>query len=464
MGDGDAIPSLRMGVIDLYCLEAYYFGADKASRLAAAAAPLISAARSLAPSSAGARAEVALLLGRALDVAPAYSPAAEEALSRAVRLDPSSAEAWSALGHCAWKKGDLASAAAHYGASVKKRPTPEALRCLSQLARALLPGGAPLEAVRAAHAESIAHAKAALALALDDGPSWAVLGVAHLKTATAVSHEEEDYRRAAQAFARAAGLEAEGARDPTLHLNRAAAQAFLEDYEGALASYALAGQLDHSLHGTVRGISGCPHPCIPFALLPIALPHASAPFAHATRSQAQTHIANIRSRLGNLQQALSGGSGSGGGGAAAAAAAAAAPLSSAEAAAVGSRAVVAAASLAPGANPGVYLRLRFLRLVQKDGVPPSCFVAADEGAEGAPPVVVTSLHVAEEILPGLTAEERVLVVDPVCVRCGGGAAGAYEAVHAPKLDGLLFKGKFVSRKALEARPAVASSAFGGGGS
>ncbi len=168
--------------------------------------------------------------------------------------------------------------------------------------------------------------------------------------------------------------------------------------------------------------------------------------------------------MSNLQQALSGASGSSssGGGAAAAAA-----LSSAEAAAVGSRAVVAAASLAPGANPGVYLRLRFLRLVQKDGVPPSCFVAADEAAEGAPPVVITSLHVAEEILQGLNAEERVLVVDPVCVRCSGGgdgAAGAYEAVHAPKLDGLLFKGKFISRKALEARPLVASSAFGGGGS
>ena len=230
MGEAEAISALRTGVLDLYCLETYYFGSDKSQRLTSAAAPLISAARSLAPSTAGARAEVALLLGRALDVGPAYSPAAEDALSRAVRLDPASADAWSALGYCAWKKGDLAAAAAHYGASAKRRPTPEALRSLSQLSRAALPAGAPPEAARAAHAESIAHAKAALALALDDGPSWAALGVAHLKTATAVSHEEEDYRRAAQAFARAAGLEAEGARDPTLHLNRAAAQAFLEDY------------------------------------------------------------------------------------------------------------------------------------------------------------------------------------------------------------------------------------------
>jgi tetratricopeptide (TPR) repeat protein len=253
---GDALAALREGVLDLYCEEAFYFGADKEARLAASAAPLIAAARALQPSTAGGRAEVALLLGRALDVASAYSPAAEEALSRAVRLDPTSAEAWSALGHCAWKKGDLAAAAAHYGASVKRRPTPEALRSLSQLARASLARGAPLEVARAAHADSVAHAKAAVELALEDGPSWAVLGLAHLSTANAVSRDEEDYRRAARAFTRAASLEAEGARDPTLHVNRAAALSFLEDYAGALAAYALAGQLDPSLNSAVRGVAG----------------------------------------------------------------------------------------------------------------------------------------------------------------------------------------------------------------
>jgi hypothetical protein len=102
-------------------------------------------------------------------------------------------------------------------------------------------------------------------------------------------------------------------------------------------------------------------------------------------------------------------------------------------------------------------------------LPPACFIAADEcGAAGAPPVAVTSLYLTEDLLREATAQERggavrVLVVDPVCVRSGGGAAGAYEAVHAPKLDGLLFKGKFVSRKALEALPSAVSSAFGSGG-
>ncbi len=175
--------------------------------------------------------------------------------------------------------------------------------------------------------------------------------------------------------------------------------------------------------------------------------------------------------MSGLQQAIAGGAGGG-----AAAAAAAAPLTSAEAAAVGSRSPAAAASLSPGANAGVFLRLRFLRPVPKEGVPPSCFVAVDEcGAKGALPVAVTSLHVAEDFLRQLSGEERggalrVLVVDPVCVRGGGGSGGGgggegavYEAVHAPRLDGLLFDGKFISRKVVEAARPVVSSAFGGGG-
>lgn len=45
--------------------------------------------------------------GRCLNVAPDYSAAAEECLSRAVKLDPCLVEAWNILGDQYWKKGDL---------------------------------------------------------------------------------------------------------------------------------------------------------------------------------------------------------------------------------------------------------------------------------------------------------------------------------------------------------------------
>lgn len=45
--------------------------------------------------------------GRCLNVAPDFSAAAEECLSRAVKLQPGLVEGWNTLGEQYWKKGDL---------------------------------------------------------------------------------------------------------------------------------------------------------------------------------------------------------------------------------------------------------------------------------------------------------------------------------------------------------------------
>ena len=50
------------------------------------------------------------LLGRTLNVLPTYDPQAQEALARAVKLDPLLVEAWNSLGECLWKKGDIEAA------------------------------------------------------------------------------------------------------------------------------------------------------------------------------------------------------------------------------------------------------------------------------------------------------------------------------------------------------------------
>ena len=55
-------------------------------------------------------AEFLLLKGRCLSVAPAFSPTAEECLSRAVKLEPGLVEGWNTLGEQYWKKGDLTAA------------------------------------------------------------------------------------------------------------------------------------------------------------------------------------------------------------------------------------------------------------------------------------------------------------------------------------------------------------------
>ena len=56
------------------------------------------------------KAVLQLLRGRILNVVAKYSQDAEEALSKAVKLDPKLVEAWNHLGECYWKKEDVSAA------------------------------------------------------------------------------------------------------------------------------------------------------------------------------------------------------------------------------------------------------------------------------------------------------------------------------------------------------------------
>lgn len=51
-----------------------------------------------------------MLRGRALNVLPTFDPLSEEALSKAVKLDPKLVEAWNELGESYWKKGEIPAA------------------------------------------------------------------------------------------------------------------------------------------------------------------------------------------------------------------------------------------------------------------------------------------------------------------------------------------------------------------
>lgn len=167
--------------------------------------------------SSASKALVALLRGRALDAGPEFVPAAEALLSRAVKLEPQSADAWAALGRCALKKGDLRTAAECYASSHKRRASPSALRALSYVARSLaaqLARGSGAHASSevvaerdAAYRDSVDKAKAAVALGVGDPESWASLGVASLYLALHVTHDDGDMARAKGALAQAAKLE-----------------------------------------------------------------------------------------------------------------------------------------------------------------------------------------------------------------------------------------------------------------
>ena len=59
-----------------------------------------------------------MLRGKALNVLPSFDNTAQEALSKAVKLDPSLVEAWTNLGECYWKNGDVEAAKNCFTASL----------------------------------------------------------------------------------------------------------------------------------------------------------------------------------------------------------------------------------------------------------------------------------------------------------------------------------------------------------
>uniref|UniRef100_A0A8V5GH57 Uncharacterized protein n=1 Tax=Melopsittacus undulatus TaxID=13146 RepID=A0A8V5GH57_MELUD len=132
------------------------------------------------------------LRAEALGVCPTAAPQVEQALSRAVKLDPGLASAWIRLGELQWGRGDLEGARACFrGALAHAR----ARRLLSVVLRAGGGGGALRE--------SLTQAEAAVRCQPCDGASWYVLGNAYVSLFFAGGQSPEAARRALGAYAQA---------------------------------------------------------------------------------------------------------------------------------------------------------------------------------------------------------------------------------------------------------------------
>ncbi|KAG6757700.1 hypothetical protein POTOM_038022 [Populus tomentosa] len=161
------------------------------------------------------RATYEYLRGKLLDVVPEYNKEAEDHLSKAVKLNPSLADAWLCLGNCIWKKGDLPSAKNCFNLALSKGANKKIL-CSENQAQTV--------------EESIQHAKDAITLDVKDGNSWYNLGNACLTSffvtgawdhskllqslkayQNAVNHYLENYERALS------GFEAAALKDPSLN-------------------------------------------------------------------------------------------------------------------------------------------------------------------------------------------------------------------------------------------------------
>ncbi|KAJ8606901.1 hypothetical protein CTAYLR_008928 [Chrysophaeum taylorii] len=234
---------IKSDLAALWELREKYFGEDKEKEIEARIARLLEAASALAPQE---RALAALVRGRALDARSEYCAEAEAELSRAVKLSPSSVDAWYGLGHVFWKKRDLRSAKECFASANARRANGPSSRALSMLAR-------PRD-----YDESVALARSAIELDLDDPESWYVLGNACLSRyfAGAEGRNPSDLEDARRAY----GLAEARLRDPQvetnlefghpdLYFNRGHLRRYVEDYAGACDDFLKSALLDPSLGG-----------------------------------------------------------------------------------------------------------------------------------------------------------------------------------------------------------------------
>jgi len=197
------------------------------------------------------KATVAYLKGRIMAIDK--DSAAEEQLSKAVKLDPSNAKAWNCLGELYWKADQKQQAKDCFTTCLEQQPNSRVvLRNLSMLLRKM--GSNAAEKVRN-HEESLKHAKAAVALNFSDPESWYVLGNTHLALFFSISHNHKDLESALKAYRRSEGLSDGLPGNSDLFFNRAQVLAYMEEYEMAIQDYRKAHQLDPTLPAQEQMIS-----------------------------------------------------------------------------------------------------------------------------------------------------------------------------------------------------------------
>ncbi|KAL5761121.1 hypothetical protein ACOSP7_019621 [Xanthoceras sorbifolium] len=193
------------------------------------------------------RATYEYLKGKILDVVPDYRKEAEDHLSKAVKLNPSLADAWLCLGICIWKKGDLPAAKNCFNLALSKGPNKKILCQLSMLERSMAQGAENRAEIVE---ESIQHAKEAITLDVKDGNSWYNLGNACLTSFFVTgAWDHSKLQQSLKAYQNAEKDERMKS-NPDLYFNCATVNKYLENYERALSGFEAAALKDPSLNAS----------------------------------------------------------------------------------------------------------------------------------------------------------------------------------------------------------------------
>ncbi|XP_002735299.1 tetratricopeptide repeat protein 5-like [Saccoglossus kowalevskii] len=182
-----------------------------------------------------------MLQGKTLNVLPRYDQGADDALSRAVKLDPKLVEAWNQLGECYWKNKDIEGAKNCFVGALNHSRNKVSLRNLSMVLRQL--GSSDAEEKNKNVMESVEIAKEAVQMDIADGTSWFILGNAYLSLFFSTGQNPAILVQCLRAYT-------QGERDsiansnPDLHYNRSIAYKYQEEYQLAIIGFSRAAALD----------------------------------------------------------------------------------------------------------------------------------------------------------------------------------------------------------------------------
>ncbi|KAM3940276.1 tetratricopeptide repeat protein 5 [Leptodactylus fuscus] len=185
-----------------------------------------------------------VLKGKALNVIPDYCSDAEEVLSKAVKLEPGSVEAWNQLGEVYWKKMDVSAAQTCFLGALNHCKNKVSLRNLSMVMRQRRSQD-PDENSRNIM-DSVKHAKQAVQMDTKDGTSWYILGNAYLSLFFCTGQNPKISQQALNAYVQAERVDKTASCNPDLHLNRATLCKYEQNYQGALDGFSRAATLEPS--------------------------------------------------------------------------------------------------------------------------------------------------------------------------------------------------------------------------
>ncbi|XP_033753978.1 tetratricopeptide repeat protein 5-like [Pecten maximus] len=189
------------------------------------------------------RAVYFMLKGKILNVLPVHDPNAEEALSKAVKLDPKLVGAWNQLGECYWKSGNINSSINSFSGALNHSKNKVSLRNLSMVLRQM--PGSQAQRLKMVQ-ESLDKAKEAVQLDVNDGISWMILANAHLSIFFASGVQNPESLTQCMKAYKQAEKDPVARTNADLHYNRAMAYKYQEEYQSALDGFDSAAWMDPS--------------------------------------------------------------------------------------------------------------------------------------------------------------------------------------------------------------------------